>query len=260
MENPPDLKRLNIDPSTQDSDEELIRRLIRLVIGLVLVGQDSLRRQLPIWEDHAARYLEELAEREQIPGENGTTEVGTAANRPPAIPQTAWFPKEWEYRLVGLAFETPNYLKSGLRGLLKVPQKAWRLTTPLRLPLELFGVTDFTRDWAEGFLDRLQIDMEHLQEIGQQEAEASRALGQTAASETLDALLRRLAENPEVQELVQYQTTSLTSEVVEEIRERTVSADNLLEALVRRLLRQKPRLPEKMIVTPAIEDQRKQEW
>jgi hypothetical protein len=121
-------------------------------------------------------------------------------------------------------------------------------------------VNDITRNWTEGLLDRLLIDMDRLQEIGKQEAEASRALGQTAASETLDAFLHRLAENPEVQELVQYQTTSLTSEVVEEIRERTVSADNLLEALVRRLLRQPPRLPEKMIVRPTLEEPRNQEW
>jgi len=260
MENPPDLKRLNIDPATKDTYEELTRRIIRLLVGLVLVSQDSLRKQLPIWEDHAARYLEEQAEREQTTAENGATEVGAEPTRLPAISRTAWFPKEWEYSLVGLAFETPNYLRAGLSSLLKVPQKAWRLTSPLRFPLELLGVNDITRNWTEGLLDRLLIDMDRLQEIGKQEAEASRALGQTAASETLDAFLHRLAENPEVQELVQYQTTSLTSEVVEEIRERTVSADNLLEALVRRLLRQPPRLPEKMIVRPTLEEPRNQGW
>jgi hypothetical protein len=49
------------------------------------------------------------------------------------------------------------------------------------------------------------------------------------------------AQNPEVQELVQTQSIGLAEEVVEEVRERTVSADNFVEGIVRAVLRRPSR-------------------
>jgi 16S rRNA A1518/A1519 N6-dimethyltransferase RsmA/KsgA/DIM1 with predicted DNA glycosylase/AP lyase activity len=62
----------------------------------------------------------------------------------------------------------------------------------------------------------------------------------------VDGYIDYLTTNPEVQELVQLQSTSLATEVVEEVRERSVSADTFLEGIARSLLRRVPRafLPE----------------
>lgn len=251
MTDTPDLKRLNIDPDQEVTSEELLRRLIRLVVGIVLVGQDALRNQLPLWEAEAAHFLEE---QEQI-----------AKNQPanpseePSPPQIPWFPKNWEYRLIGLAFESPNYMKAGLTRLLQTPQKVWRKTAPLRLPLDILGVTDFTNNWAEGFMERLQADTERLERIGASEAQASRALGQVAVLETVDLVLQRLSENPEVRDLVKSQTSGLTEEVIGEVRERSVSADTLIEALVRKVLKQ-PHLPPDELQLPPQSEERPVNW
>ncbi len=57
----------------------------------------------------------------------------------------------------------------------------------------------------------------------------------------VDEFINQLAENPELQDLVTQQGLSLASEARDEVRERTVSADNLVEALARRILRRMPR-------------------
>jgi dihydroneopterin aldolase len=67
-----------------------------------------------------------------------------------------------------------------------------------------------------------------------------------ALTERVDKAIDYLTANEEVQELVQSQSAGLIDEVIEEARERTVSADNFLEAVVRSVLRRPPRweLPE----------------
>jgi hypothetical protein len=254
MEDSPDYNRLNNDPSQPVTNEELARRLIRLLVGIVLVGQDALRKQLPIWEAQAAQHLE--AQENQSTREiTGSTESSIQ----PAPPLAPWFPKEWEYRLIGLAFESPKYVRSGLAMLLKAPQTVWRKTAPLRLPLDMLGVTDFTRNWMEGFIERLRSDMDELEIIGESEASPSRALGIVAINDIYDEVIGLLSESPELRDLVTTQTTSLTTEVVQEIRERTVSTDTLLEAIVKKLLRREQLPPEELPV-PSTGEERKQEW
>jgi hypothetical protein len=50
-----------------------------------------------------------------------------------------------------------------------------------------------------------------------------------------------LADKPEVQDLITGQTTGLAGEVLDEVRERTVSGDSFLEGIVRAVLRKTPR-------------------
>jgi len=62
-----------------------------------------------------------------------------------------------------------------------------------------------------------------------------------------DVYIDHLQENPEqVQDLVQGQSVSMLGEITDEVRERVVTADTALEALIRRLFRRPPRaeLPE----------------
>jgi hypothetical protein len=255
MEDSPDLKQLNIDSSQPMTNEELLRRLIRLVVGIVLVGQDALRKQLPIWEAQAAQYSEKQGSR-STSEMAGSEEIASTQSAPPLAP---WFPKEWEYRLIGLAFESPNYVKSGLITMLKAPRTVWRKTAPLRLPLDILGVTDFTRNWMEGFIERIQADMEELELVGKTEATPSRALGAIAINDIYDEVLNLLSESPELRDLVTAQTTSLTTEVIQEVRERTVSTDTLIEALVSKLLRRQ-QLPPGELPPTSPDQERKQEW
>ena len=78
-------------------------------------------------------------------------------------------------------------------------------------------------------------------EIGRQEDAHSRMLAQTALAGTVDETVDYLAEMPGVQELIATQGTTIAGEIAEEIRERTVAADIMLEGFARSFLRRKPR-------------------
>jgi hypothetical protein len=83
-------------------------------------------------------------------------------------------------------------------------------------------------------------------DLGRAEDSRSRRLAELAFSASFDESIAYLTTNPEIQQLVQSQSTGLATELVEEVRERTVSADLFLEGLLRTLLRRPPRatLPE----------------
>jgi uncharacterized RDD family membrane protein YckC len=71
---------------------------------------------------------------------------------------------------------------------------------------------------------------------GQAEEARSRALLQTTMVETVDASLDHVAQNPQIQELVESQSAGLGQEVMEELRERAVTGDMLVERAVGRVL------------------------
>jgi hypothetical protein len=78
-------------------------------------------------------------------------------------------------------------------------------------------------------------------EVGRFEEARSRALTQMAIHEQVDDSIKHLTANQEVQELVQSQSVGLVGEIVEETRERAVSADTFVEAVVRSMFRRSPR-------------------
>lgn len=237
---------LSADSGWPTANEDITRRFIRLIVGIILIGQDALRQSLPLWEAEATQLIDEMKRAKASQPATMTGDLNSQMDDGTVEPEMPWFSQVWEYRLVGLAFESPRYLRNGFNQLVMTPRKLWRFSAPLRLPLEIFGVTDLLRSLADGWLERVQVDMEHWEEVGRSEAQYSRKLGQVALRDGLERFLERLAENPEVQELVQSQTSGLTTEFVEEIRERTVSADSLIDGLVRRFFKKQPELPGKL--------------
>jgi hypothetical protein len=77
--------------------------------------------------------------------------------------------------------------------------------------------------------------------IGQREEARSRVLADRTANQIVDDFIGYLGDKPEVQELITGQTTGLAGEVLNEVRERTVSGDSFLEGIVRAVLRKSPR-------------------
>jgi hypothetical protein len=101
----------------------------------------------------------------------------------------------------------------------------------------MLGITDITQSFLEELLEQVRSDIDRLESIGQAEAGTSRALGQVAVENSLNSVISSLADNKNIQDLIQSQGIDLTTEVVEEVRERTVSLDNLVDAVVRRIFR-----------------------
>ena len=78
-------------------------------------------------------------------------------------------------------------------------------------------------------------------EIGKVEEYRSRKLALTATTETVDESIDYLTDNEELQELITMQGVGIAGEALEEVRERTVSADDFFESVVRTFLRRTPR-------------------
>lgn len=76
---------------------------------------------------------------------------------------------------------------------------------------------------------------------GQAEEPHSRLVARRAVDLTIDEIIQHLAENPEVKQLVTQQTAGIADDIVGGVRGRTVTADIVLERLVRGLLRRPPR-------------------
>ena len=83
-------------------------------------------------------------------------------------------------------------------------------------------------------------------DLGREAEPPSRELAKITYAQIVDEFISQLAENPEIQTLVTQQSIGLATEVRDEVRGRGVTADNMLESLVRRVLRRAPReeLPE----------------
>ena len=145
------------------------------------------------------------------------------------------------HALIGLAFEM---------------QEQVRMQTPRLLAAADQIISDVTRP-AQGILNHipivgslsrslgLQYDAmqkrgeDRLQRwiaIGQREEARSRVLADQTFTRIVDDVINYLADKPEVQDLIAGQTTGLAGEVLNEVRERTVSGDSFLEGIVRAVL------------------------
>jgi hypothetical protein len=86
---------------------------------------------------------------------------------------------------------------------------------------------------------------EQLVTEGQSEVEQSRSLARRATREITQDLVEEVSENPElarmVKQIVGRQSATLAGTVVSNARQMSSSADDAVEALVRRLLRLRPR-------------------
>ncbi len=78
-------------------------------------------------------------------------------------------------------------------------------------------------------------------ELGRANEPTARLVARQAYLEAVDDFIGHLSQNQQLSDLVQEQSVGLATEFVEEVRERTVSADTLAESIVRRILKRPPR-------------------
>jgi hypothetical protein len=114
---------------------------------------------------------------------------------------------------------------------------------------ESVAVQQLVRKQVDAILPTLAADP-RIQELIQKQASTYLAFLSKAVDPNLEALIRLhgdtyityLNANPEqVQNLVQGQTISMTTDIMNEVRERAVTADSTIEMLVRRILGRKQR-------------------
>lgn len=248
----------------ETSNTNPLRSLTRLLVGGVVLGLDELQHQLQLWERTAnRRYARHQsaatkaqpettagaspAQASQAPPASTPHDQSTA-NRPDAQPEPAALtPAETiRYAMIGLLFDTQQRMEAGFATLERVDRVLGTLAAPLVKEMRTNRALAPARERFEELVARGEAEVTRLVELGRTEETRSQILTTTAAQMSFEASIHQVAINPEVQELVQKQGIGLASEVVEEVRERAVSADTLLERLARSLLGRVPReqLPE----------------
>jgi len=207
------------------------------VIGGILLGIDELNTNLDKWEarvppsgssqvhtssaESTIRYDQDISENETIPGK-----VDDSIFR---------------YALIGLALGVQDTIQSGLRAVDKTTRSISNVTTQIASPITHSRLAEPFRQRYNELVWRGQREVNRWVEAGLTEDTRSRLIAQNALENSFDRGIDYLTTNEEIKELIETQSVSLAGEIVEEVRERAVSADNLLEGIVRMILRKPPR-------------------
>lgn len=199
----------------------MLRSLTRLMVGGLATGYEGLRQRLEAWE----------------------------ARQPEAAQET--FPAESErdrlrFALIGAVFAAEEQAGRGLRRAGRAARLVGNIAELFVGPVYRSRPLGPARRQIDHLAARGRQQVEAWIDLGRSEDQTSRDLARAALYERVDNAIKYLTANSEVQELVQSQSVGLVDEVIEEARERTVSADNFIESLVRSLLRRPQRweLPE----------------
>lgn len=215
--------------SSTDIEDELIgedefdslRALTSLLIGGALEGTSQLVSRLK-------KYEEQLQEE--------------AGDQPPEI--TNLDEDELDrlrYALFGLVIEAQSTFRRNLSLWARAFDKSVAVTNQVTRPV----TNSFLLAPIQRRIDRLaqkgEQSLARWVKEGRKAEPYSRSLARLTYNEIVNEVINQLAENPELQDLVTRQGISLAGEARDEVRERTVTADNLMEGIVRRILRRPPR-------------------
>ncbi|NDJ62358.1 MAG: hypothetical protein GYB67_14620 [Chloroflexi bacterium] len=215
----------DIDDETRDTAAapfDMGHAALRLIVGSVLEGADEFSKRLQRWEHETAATLT------------------AAADDPPTAEH-----ERLRHALIGLAFVAQDRLRQETARWLDFPSQSTRSLIDMA---ERMAGNPLLRPFAKPFkanletmAQQVEAEVERWRQIGQQEEPRSRALSRKALEEIVDEVLEELAKNPELQSLIQQQSIGLAEEVVDNMREVTVTADSVVEGIARRLLRRQPR-------------------
>ena len=215
-----------------------LRSLTRLAVGGAVLGVDGLLRQLEIWEERVA--APPPPDPDQALGGESSSE---GPPQPHAIESEGPLALA-RYAAIGWLFEAQGTLSRAPRTLLRAEKLAGKLAGPALRPMQLvsrsFLLAPVRRRYA-ALVQRGEEQVERWVALGREEEHHSRSLADAAIDDTIGQSIEYLTTNPGVQDLVEKQSTGLANEVISEVRERSVSADTLLEGLARNLFRLIPR-------------------
>ncbi|MCA9979947.1 MAG: hypothetical protein KDD89_03925 [Anaerolineales bacterium] len=207
--------------------------LTRVLIGLTVEGQRELIKRLQAWE-----------------------EIAHSANDPLAIQASDVAASQLRYALIGYLLETQAQARHSASKLLELIDVSSRLAlTTINLMLVTVRPAsnrlltsryvqpryDSATNRFDYLVARGERELRRWTARGQLEDMPSRAMGRHAVLDSIDEFIDYLSKNDQIAQLVQEQSVGLAGEVVTEVREYSVSADNALESIVRRLLRRAPR-------------------
>ena len=203
----------------QEPDLETLHTLMRLLIGSTTEGTDELIRRLKEWQK----------------------EIGQTSEATMVISPDETELDRLRYAFIGFLFESPRAVIKGVSTVDRTARKATGLMSKLFSPVTNSRLMRPARDRYEKMAMRGESILENWIQTGRAEEQLSRILVKRGTSGVIDEFLQYMAENPEVRTLVQQQSIGMADEVLGEVRNRTASADTLVERVARSILRLPPR-------------------
>jgi hypothetical protein len=185
---------------------------LRLLLGLALEGRDAAATRLNQWEASVRTSSE------------GQARTETGDDLAP-------------HASIGMLMETQTHMRELLRSMSGVSEE-------VRGRAGGFATFMFSQ-WpfavAKPRVDRLRLEFEDVLEqwaaLGRREEQLGRQVARQAMASMVDEVFDAMAKNPEVRELIEQQSIGMAETAVEGVRERTASADALVERLVHNVLR-----------------------
>jgi hypothetical protein len=206
-----------INTPPQNVSKDQLDILIRLVIGTGLIGAEELGQYLQQWEENARHQAEAMAAPE---------ETKAAIVR---------------YAVLGALFELKDKVELGLGNLGKTANNIGQTVSEKSKPVTRSRFYQPIQKKYDDLVAYGESKINPLVERGRREDPVARALAREALTESIDELIEFFAENEEITELIQQQSLGMANEVVEDVRTRTVTADNVMERFTRNLLRKSQR-------------------
>jgi hypothetical protein len=145
------------------------------------------------------------------------------------------------YAILGAFFELKDKAELGIENLNKTANNVSQIVSTKSQPITKSRFYQPIQKKYEELVAYGESKINPLVERGRREDPAARALAREALGESIDEVIEFLADNEEITELIQQQSLGMANEVVEDVRTRTVTADNVMERFTRNFLRRPQR-------------------
>ncbi len=225
--------------SEEDDSFDAYRALVRLLIGAGVEGVELLLQLL-----------------EQADAASRETPVSAQAPERPQNPL--------RHAIIGALIDASEIPRQGLRLGWRLANGVTELGLAASSPVANSRLAAPLRRRLEKAVQRGQEQVEHWIQLGEREERRSRDLTRAFSQDAIEEIVQALAqdpsirmlvqvqgdtyieylqqENPEaVSTLVQGQSMGVAEQILDEVRERTVTGDSLIETIARALLRRPPR-------------------
>lgn len=216
---PPSVSPAETTRASQSGDDrfDTTTALLRLLMGGALLGTRELRVRLERWQ-------------QTIPNPASSQTVA---------PRTASPSDQLRYTLMGMMFETESRMRRRFstirRRFAQVSHEANSFYTTVMSDMR-YTPLDPLRARFEEMIYRATMAVDRWADRGRMEEQQSRSMAQEAVVSVIDELLDYMARNPEVRQLIEQQSMSMAETAVDEVRERTATADMWIERIARSLL------------------------
>lgn len=196
-----------------DCQVDVTTSLLRLLVGGTLEGADEVASRLQEWEEELAKSGEPITEADI---ESLTQYVRTV--------------------FIGLLFASKWQLSSAVPRFLDAADTLARWTMRPFQRLTQNTLVQGVQARFDYLEERGKEPVTNWLEIGLSQEPRARKLARYAAMDVVNDIIAELAENPELEALVQQQSVGLASEIVDGVRTQTVTADTVVERSVRKIL------------------------